>query len=44
MGVFYMRDHEIQNEESEIQKSIVGVLGVLFGSTDVFTQSLDVWA
>ncbi len=41
---FNMMDHEIQNEESGIQKSIVGVLGVSAESTDVFTQSLDVWA
>jgi hypothetical protein len=38
MGVFFnMMDHEIQNEESRIQKLIVGVLGVSAKSTNVFT-------
>jgi hypothetical protein len=34
---FNMMDHEIQNEEYGIQKSIVGILRVLVESTYVFT-------
>ncbi len=41
---FNKMDHEVQNEESMIQKYEVGVWMVLANSIDVFTQSSNVWA